>query len=105
MPSDADECVFFRGKSMYVLYTDDSLLAGPDDAELDEIIRDFKKASLNITVEGDIQDFLGINIDRKDDGTIHMSQPHLIDQILKDLRFKENTKAKPTPALSSTILS
>jgi hypothetical protein len=28
--SKVDECIFYRGKSLYVLYTDDSLLAGPD---------------------------------------------------------------------------
>jgi hypothetical protein len=35
------------------------------------------------SIEGDIQDFLGVNIDRKDDGSIHLTQPHLIDQILE----------------------
>jgi glutamate 5-kinase len=28
--SKVDECVYYRGKTLYVLYTDDSLLAGPD---------------------------------------------------------------------------
>ena len=83
--SKVDECVFYKGSTVYVLYTDDSILAGPDKAEIEEIIEDIKKADLDITVEGDLQDFLGINIDRKEDGTIHMTQPHLIDQILKDL--------------------
>ena len=32
--SSFDECVFYRGNCMYVLYTDDSILAGPDQAEL-----------------------------------------------------------------------
>ena len=60
-----DECVFYQGSVMYVLYTDDSIIAGPNEKKLDEVIDDFKKAKLNITVEGDLQDFLGINIDRK----------------------------------------
>jgi hypothetical protein len=38
-------------------------------------------------VEGDIQDFLGININRKKDGSIHLSQPQLIEGTLKDLRL------------------
>jgi hypothetical protein len=83
--SKVDECVFYRGKVMYVLYTDDSILAGPDEAEIDKVIEDIKQAGLDITIEGDLQDFLGINIDRKEDGSIHLTQPHLIDQILKDL--------------------
>jgi hypothetical protein len=104
-PSAVDDCVFYRGKTMYVLYTDDSILAGPDEKEINTIIEDLKKAKLDITIEGDLEDFLGINIDRKEDGTIHLTQPHLIDNILNDLNFQENTKSKPTPAKSSQLLS
>jgi hypothetical protein len=103
--SKVDECVFYRGKTLYVLYTDDSLLAGPDQNEIDQIVKDLKKANLNITDEGDIQDFLGVNISMKDNGTIHLTQPHLIDQILKDLTLTdEKTKSKDTPAKSSQLL-
>ena len=83
--SSVDECVFYRGSTLYVLYTDDSLLAGPDKAEIDRIIEELQsKVKLAITVEGDLADFLGVSIDRRPDGTIHLSQPHLIDQILED---------------------
>jgi hypothetical protein len=77
--SKVDECVFYNGKVMYVLYTDDSILAGPDKDEINRVIEDIRKAKLDIMVEGDIQDFLGINIVRKEDSTIHLTQPHLID--------------------------
>ena len=103
--SKVDECVFYKGKTMYVLYTDDSLLAGPDMDEINKIVEDLKKAKLNITDEGDIQDFLGVNIDMKKDGTIHLTQPHLIDQIISDLGLtQENVKIKETPSMSSKIL-
>jgi hypothetical protein len=90
-----------------VLYTDDSLLAGPDKKEIDLIIHELQhKARLAITVEGDLADFLGVNIDRRGDGTIHLSQPHLIDQIIEDLRLNgENVKEKATPAASSKLLT
>ena len=90
---------------MYVLYTDDSILAGPNLGEIEKAIEDIKKAKLDITIEGDLQDFLGINITRKEDGTIHLAQPHLIDQILKDLALQDTTKPKTTPASSSRLLS
>ena len=90
---------------MYVLYTDDSILAGPDQKELDDIIEQIRKAKLNITVEGDLQDFLGVNIERQKDGSIHMTQPHLIDQIVKELGLtKDTVKIKETPASCSKIL-
>jgi hypothetical protein len=105
--SKVDECVYYRGKTLYVLYTDDSLLAGPDKDEIQVIIDELQvKAKLQITVEGDLADFLGVSIERKTDGTIHMTQPHLIDQILQDLRMMdESVKMRSTPAASSKVLS
>ena len=70
------------------------------------VIEEIREAKLDITVEGDIQDFLGINIEKKGDGTIHLTQPHLIDQILRDLRMEaDNVAIKETPAESSKILN
>jgi hypothetical protein len=101
-----DDCMFYKGQVMYVLYTDDSILAGPDPKEIDQIIEDVKKAKLDITIEGDLQDFLGVNIEQKEDGTIHLTQPHLIDQILTDLRLdQDQVKVKTMPASSSRLLS
>ena len=103
--SKIDECIFYRGRTVYMLYTDDSILAGPCKDEIERIIKDLKQAKLKITDEGDIQDFLGVNITKKSDGTIHLTQPHLVDQILQDLRMaQENVKVKHTPTKVSTLL-
>jgi hypothetical protein len=65
-----------------------------------------RKAKLEITIEGDLSDFLGVNIDQRKDGTIHLTQPHLIDQILSDLRLNDTTvKPRTTPAASSKLLT
>jgi hypothetical protein len=84
-----------------------SLQAGPKKDEIDQIIDELhKKAKLAITVEGDLADFLGVSIDRRSDGTIHLSQLHLIDQILEDLRLNgPNVKLRSTPAASSNLLT
>jgi hypothetical protein len=100
-----DECVFYQGTTMCALHTDDSTLAGPDKVEIDQIIKEMQETKLDVTIEGDLQDFLGANIERKADGVIHLTQPHLIDQILKDLRLEdENVTTKPTPASASKLL-
>ena len=104
--SKIDECLFYRGKVMYALYTDDSILAGPNKAEIDDIIQEMRKSKLNITNEGDITDFLGVNIENMKDRSIKLLQPHLVDQILKDLRLDgDDVKINSTPAPSSKILS
>lgn len=60
---------------------------------------------LKLTVEGGIDDFLGVTIDRKDDGSFHLTQRRLIDDILKELRLdSDNVNTKTTPAAVSTVL-
>jgi hypothetical protein len=101
-----DPCVFYKGGMMYVLYTDDSILAGPDLREIEECIEEMKKANLDITVEGDLSDFLGVNIDRLPDGSYHLSQPKLIDSILEDLHLcGDNVVTKSTTMSSGKLLS
>ena len=90
---------------LYALYTDDLILAGRDKSEVDDIIRKMREIKLNITDKGNVEDFLGVNIERSSDGSVTLSQPHLIDQILQDLNMSnDNVKAKETPAASSIIL-
>ena len=44
--SQVAEWVFYRGKTIYFLYTDDSILTGPDQEEIEQLIKDLKKANL-----------------------------------------------------------
>ena len=100
--------MFFKDGNIYVLYTDDSILTGPNEQDLDKIIEAMKEAGLELTVEGDMADFLGVKIERRPNGDINLTQPHLIDQILKDLRLgcdsKSPTAVKTTPMACSKIL-
>jgi hypothetical protein len=43
IPSQIDECLFYKGESVFVLYTDDSILAGPDPQELDNIVQEMEE--------------------------------------------------------------
>ena len=47
---------------MYALYIDDSILGAPTRQELDEAINAIKDAKLQITLDGDLTDFLGVKI-------------------------------------------
>ena len=103
--SDFDECVFYKGQCMYVLYTDDSILAGPDKEELDSIIKEMEAAKLGVTDEGELSDFLGVHIERKG-GEFHLTQPKLIESILEDLNLDDpSTNTKDIPMASSKLLS
>ena len=103
--SKQDECLFYHGKAIYVIYTDDALLTGPDGIELDNIISKMKAVGLKMTYEDSVDDFLVVNIQHKEDGTIHLTQPHLIDSILNNLCLAgTNIASKPTPCAITTIL-
>ena len=104
--SKHDECVFYKGKALYVLYTDDSILVGPDQRELNHIINEIKSTGLNLTSEDGIEDFLGVTIDHRSDGTIHLTQKRLIQSILEDLGLTApNAKCMSTPMASAKLLS
>ena len=71
-----------------MIYTDESILDGRTHKdELFQSIRYIKNTKLNITIEGNFHYFLGINIDSRHDGSIHLTQPHLIYQIFLDLNM------------------
>ena len=57
-----------------------------------------------ITDEGDVDEYLGVKIEKQDYGSYKLSQPLQIDQILKAMGFNDRTKSKYTPALSGKIL-
>ena len=79
-------------------------MAGPDQEEIEQVIKDLKKANLEVTDEGKIEDFLGANIERKD-GKTKLSQPHLIEQVIKDLGLNhDKVLSNPIPEASSNIL-
>ena len=48
----------------------DSILAGPDPTEIDDILRLMRKVKLDITEEGTLEDFSDVNIDRVTNGAI-----------------------------------
>ena len=89
-----------------VLYTNDIILAGPSEQRIQATIKQMQETGLQLIIEGDLEDLLGVNIDRTSRGAIHLTQPHLIDSILQDLRLKKGeSKCKDTPMKSSTILN
>jgi hypothetical protein len=90
---------------IYAYGTDDSILTGPDPQELDDIVQEMKAVGLNLTVEGDISDFLGVQINSIIGNTFNLSQPHLINDVIKELRLDgQNVVINRTTGASSKSL-
>jgi hypothetical protein len=108
-PSQHDECVFFNGTTTFIVYTDNTILLGPNKEEIDNLV---KKLSMTFNIEdqGELSDYLGIKIERKEDGTLVWTQPTLIQSIPRDLKLEGNNlknqpKVRTIPANSTVALT
>ena len=102
--STADDCVYYKGDVIFCVYVDDGIFFSINKESIDKCIQEIQ-AKFNISIEGDVCDYVGVNIERKEDGSIHMTQPQLIQSIISELNFLDTTKPAATPAYSSTTLS
>jgi Reverse transcriptase (RNA-dependent DNA polymerase) len=101
--SKYDPCVLWNDGCLIVIYTDDTIITGSNERKIDETIEKISKI-FKITSEDSVDDFLGVNVARRDNGTICITQPKLIQSILDDLGLAVGAKTKSTPAASSKIL-
>jgi hypothetical protein len=96
--SAVDPCVY-----CHVLYVGDGIFAGSSNLEIAMLIKRMQ-LEFNVTDEGGIKEYLGVLVEKQPDGTLQLSQPQLIKQILDDLWFNSRTKSKPTPAPGEQLL-
>ena len=112
--SEVDMCVYYRGNVVLLVYVDDGIFIGPNQKDIqiafDDMANDYTDANgvihkkFIMTDEGELSDYLGVKIEQLSNGTIKLSQPHLIQQILDDLGFNEKTKLQKTPAATTVKL-
>ena len=113
--SKVDMCVYYRGDVALLIYTDDGIFIGPDQKQIqdcyDILVKPITDKAGNqlrafkMTDEGSLSDYLGVEVQPLPNGTIKLSQPHMIDDILKDLGMEAGTKSKPTPASTTVKLT
>ena len=122
--------MFYHSRAMHCTYTDNFILPEPcpkeiDDVvskmkqvklsltlkgwscpkETDDVVSKMKQVKLSLTLKGSIGDFLGVNIDRNEYGTINFIQPRPIESILKYLNMLDpNVKTKNILVCPSRIL-
>jgi hypothetical protein len=98
-----DDCVFFHGDIIFMVYVDDGIFLGSDDLQLQEVIKEIKNLGLNIEDQGHPMDYVGVNIKKLKDGSYEFTQRALIDSIIDDVRLKD-AKVKPVSAKESLQL-
>ena len=102
--SKVDQCVFYRGTTIFICYTDDGIALDITGKNLDTFVQELVDAKLKVEDMGHPNDYVGVNIHRLKDGSFHFAQTALIDNIISDCGLANSTKIKQVPAKSSRIL-
>ena len=95
--SQIDDCVFYRGDEIFIVYVNDSIFLGSSDEQLSSIITEMRNLNLDIEDQGHSADYVWVNIKRTKDGSIGLSQHALIDTIIQDADLQDS-KVKAVPA-------
>jgi hypothetical protein len=61
-PSTIEDCVFFRGNVIFMVYVDDRIFIGDNDSQLTTAINKIQALGLNIEDQGHPADYVGISI-------------------------------------------
>ena len=105
-PSKFDPCLYYRGSVVFLVYIDDCIIFGPTNDSIEQVVADLRASSRQFTVDdqGDVGDFLGIQVQKQEDGSILLTQPQLIDSIIKDLHLQSSSNGKKTPSVMTSLL-
>jgi hypothetical protein len=88
-----DDCVFFHGDIIFIVYADDGFFLGNDDVQLLQAIKEIQGLGLNIKNQGHLADY----VEKHCDGFYEFTQRALIDSIIEDVGISDS-KTKPVPA-------
>jgi hypothetical protein len=96
--SEADPCLFISSDITCLIYVDDALLFYRNKTSIDLLTNKMKQEGILFREEESVDGYLGIPIDRQDDGTIHLTQKGLADKIIDSLHLSgDNISPVDTP--------
>ena len=81
--SQVDPCVFYRKYSVFKNYVDDSVIVSHKKQTITSLIESLNNGPENyvLTDEGDISNYLGVDINKSSYGTFKLSQSYLVEEI------------------------
>ena len=78
--SNVYPCLYFCKNILQAIYIDDCILAAKQEKELKKPVNELA-AEFEITDEGEMDEYLGVKIEKRKDGMVMLYQPYLISQI------------------------
>ena len=102
--SKSDPCLFVGKDVICLVWVDDCLFFSPKEEYIDKLLKDLKeKCSLDLNVEDDVAGFLGVNIDRREDGSIELTQSGLTQRIITALGLESTSNTAATPSETKAL--
>ena len=101
----SDPCIYTRGTNIIVLYVDDCIILSRTKAEANQLFKEIENQGFAVTDEGTMEQYLGMQIDRNNDGTFRVSQPFLLERIINTIPTMINARSAKTPAATGTFLT
>jgi len=99
--SPNDPCLFVSDDVLCLCYVDDCLFFSKDEVAIDRVVwslrNEDKPIRFQLNEEDDVAGFLGILMNKRDDGSLELLQTGLIDRILRVMGL-EDSGTRPTPA-------
>ena len=100
--SNVDECVYIKQNLILVLYVDDACIISHDKTKIANEIKSLQQ-DFDLTDDGPLQDYIGTRFERHADGSVSLTQPRMIDRVLKIVGLDStdtHVKVHDTPATS-----
>jgi hypothetical protein len=92
-----DECVFYCNDVIFIVYVDVGIFMGPNDHKISDVIKEIKKAGLDIEDQGHPADYVGLTITKHSNRYYDFTQRALIESIINDVNIGD-AYTKPVPA-------
>ena len=105
-PCSTDSCVFASKNLIILVYVDDVLIFSKKKLWIDMFIKSLAEGEENfeLTDEGSIDKYLGVEIQTHSDGSYELKQPYLTQRILQELNLSAvDTQKRPTPVATPLL--
>ena len=102
----ADPCVFMKANMVILVYVDDCILIAKHSDIINDFIESLHKGPENFefTDEGSMDRYLGVDIQKLDNGEFVLRQPFLIQRILSAIGIDpEETNSRPVPVVGPLL--
>jgi hypothetical protein len=74
--SKVDECVFYKGRTIFIVYVDGGIFFGPYVKAIEQAMKNLDAQGFNLDMMGDAKVYFSINFERLADGRVKMSLPY-----------------------------